>query len=150
VTRSSYHDSVRRLEELGYIQNGQPPASAPERRPRFDDDALGIQFFRTRVEGEDLSNLTLPGTFFGRSEVIRSSFRNTDLHRSTMCWNDFVDVDFRGACLADCDLRASSFERCDFEAADMRGAIVSRDGSIGVTASQREMIVWSDEEPQGG
>lgn len=150
MTRSSYHDSVRRLEELGYIDKGQAPVAAPDCRPRFDDDALGIQFFRTHVADEDLSNLTLPGTFFGRSEIVRSSFRNTDLQRSTMCWNDFVEVDFREACLADCDLRASSFEGCDFDGADMRGVILSSDCSIRLSASQREAVVWSDAEPEGG
>jgi len=85
---------------------------------------LGIQFFRTYVEDADLSNLTMPGTFFGRSEITRSSFRNTDLRSSTLCWNDFVAVDFSDACLADCDLRASTFDGCTFERADQRGALV--------------------------
>jgi uncharacterized protein YjbI with pentapeptide repeats len=125
-------------------------ATAPDRRPRFDDDALGVQFFRTLVTDEDLSSLTLPGTFFGRSEIIRSSFRNTDLQRSTMCWNDFVEVDFRDACLAECDLRASSFESCTFDGADMRGAIVSSGCPIRLDATQREAVVWSNDEPDGG
>jgi len=150
VPRCSYLESARRLEELGYIQKGQAPTLAPHRRPRFDDDALGIQFFRTRVADADLSNLTLPGTFFGHSEIVRSSFRDTDLQRSTMCWNDFINVDFRGACLLECDLRASTFEACDFDGAEMRGAILGADCAIRLSASQREAVVWSDEEPEGG
>jgi uncharacterized protein YjbI with pentapeptide repeats len=67
-----------------------------------------------------------------------------------MCWNDFVDVDFRDACLAGCDLRASSFEGCDFDGADLRGAILSSGCSIRLSASQRESVIWSDDEPEGG
>ena len=148
MARISYLESVRKLEELGYIEKGQARAAAPDRRPRFDDDALGIQFFRTRVADEDLSNLTLPGTFFGRSAIVRTSFRDSDLQRSTMCWNDFVEVDFRGASLVECDLRASSFEACDFDGADMRGAILSSECPIRLSPSQREAVVWSDEEPE--
>ena len=150
MTRSGYHDSVRKLEQLGYLEEGQAPNAAPDRRPQFDDELLGIQFFRTRVSDADLSSLTLPGTYFGRSEIIRTAFRNTDLRLSTLCWNDFIEVDLRDACLADCDLRAALFERCEIEGADLRGAILSRDCSLPLSASQREAVVWSDEEPDGG
>jgi uncharacterized protein YjbI with pentapeptide repeats len=150
VKRLGYEESVRRLEELDIIEKGEAPTAVPDRRPRFDDEVLGLQFFRTRLADADLSNLTLPGVFFGRSEIVSCSFRNADLYLSTMCWNDFIDVDFRDASLADCDLRAALFEGCKFDGAEMRGAILSRDCSIVLSASQREQVVWSDEEPGGG
>ncbi|HET9991796.1 MAG TPA: pentapeptide repeat-containing protein [Kofleriaceae bacterium] len=150
MARISYLDSVRLLEELGYIEQGEAPAAPPERRPQFDDDARGLEFFRTRVGDGDFSDVTLPGTYFGRSEITQCSFRNADLRRSSMCWNDVVDVDFRGACLVECDLRASLFERCDFAGAQMDGAILSSDCSLVLSPSQREVIVWSDEDPPGG
>ncbi|MEO8549666.1 MAG: pentapeptide repeat-containing protein [Kofleriaceae bacterium] len=103
-----------------------------------------------RVADEDLSNLTLPGTYFARSEISRTSFRNADLRHSTFCWNDFVDVDFRDACLADCDLRAATFERCRFDGADLRGATLDSDCSIVLSSAQRATVVWSDDEPDGG
>lgn len=150
MTRRSYADSIRRLETLGHLDPGQAPTTPPNRRPRFDDDALGVQFFRTEVDDADLSNLTLPGSFFARSAVARTSFRNTDLRMSTMCWNDFTDVDFRDACLAECDLRASVFDGCRFEGADMHGALLTTGCAITLSAAQREMVIWSDEEPAGG
>jgi uncharacterized protein YjbI with pentapeptide repeats len=148
--RKTYAASVLELERLGFIDQGQAPASPPARRPQFDDDALGVQFFRTLVADSDLSNLTLPGTFFGRSEIVRSSFRNCDLRLSTMCWNDFVDVDFSEACLADCDLRASGFERCRFTNADVSRALLGRNQSIDLSDEQRGTVVWCDDEPPGG
>jgi uncharacterized protein YjbI with pentapeptide repeats len=148
--RRTYEDSVRELERQGWIERGQAPTAPPALRPRFDDEALGIQFFRTSVENADLSNLTMPGTFFGRSEIVRTSFRDTDLRNSTLCWNDFVDVDFSGACLASCDLRASTFDGCTFERADLRGALVGSAQGIDLSEEQRQTVVWSDEEPDGG
>ncbi len=148
--RRTYEESVFELERQGWIERGQAPTTAPATRPRFDDDAAGIAFFRTRVEDADLSNLTLPGTFFGRSEIVRTRFRNTDLRNSTLCWNDFVDVDFTDACLASCDLRGSSFDRCTFAGADLRGALVGSAQEIDLSLEQRETVVWSDEEPDGG
>lgn len=148
--RRNYETSVRELERLGLIECGQAPSTPPTRRPQFDDNVLGVQFFRTLVSDVDLSNLTLPGTFFGRSEVVRSSFRNSDLCSSTMCWNDFIDIDFSAACLADCDLRASTFDNCRFTDADLTGALVGRDQRIELSNEQRASVVWCDEEPDGG
>ena len=148
--RRTYEESVRELERQGWIERGQAPTAPPARRPRFDDEALGIQFFRTSVENADLSNLTMPGTFFGRSEIVRTCFRDTDLRNSTLCWNDFVDVDFSEACLASCDLRASTFDGCTFERADLRGALVGSAQEIDLSEEQRQTVVWSDEEPAGG
>jgi uncharacterized protein YjbI with pentapeptide repeats len=62
----------------------------------------------------DFSDLTLPRTFFGRSELDGTAFRNTDLTESNLCWNDFNGV---GA-----DLRRSSFTGCIFEGALLKGA----------------------------
>jgi hypothetical protein len=76
--RLSYPKSCARLSI--YLNGKIPPM--PSRQPRHDDDELGVSFFRTRVEG-DLSNLTIPRTFFGRSEIIEASFCGTDLTEST-------------------------------------------------------------------
>ena len=92
----------------------------------FIDENQRVEFFRTFVgDGDDLSGLSLPKTFFGRSEINNCSFANTDLSESTMCWNDFVDVDFTDGDLTNSDLRASNysnvrFVRCDLKGADLR------------------------------
>lgn len=123
--RASYEDSVRRLQK-DYLEPGDIPPM-PERMPRHDDEQLGVSFFRTFVgEHDNLSNLTLPRTYFGRSEVNDALFCNTDLTESRLCWNDFIDVDFSDAVLARCDLRASSFTRVKFNRADLRGADLRR------------------------
>lgn len=88
-----------------------------------DPEPLGVNFFRTFVgEGDDLSNLTLPRTFFRKSEVNDASFQSTDLTESNLCWNDFTDVDFTDAVLARSDLRTSLFNRVKFVRTDLRGA----------------------------
>jgi uncharacterized protein YjbI with pentapeptide repeats len=172
--RLSYEDSCRRLHALG-LADGDPPPPLPDHKPRYDDkEPLGVTFFRTRIEG-DLCGLSLPRTFFGRSEICEASFRGTDLHESTLCWNDFVDVDFGEAVLSDADLRASVFERvsfvgtdlraadlrhaaftdCSFERASMKGAILTREQAKGLSlsASQIADIKWAADdgpEPDGG
>jgi uncharacterized protein YjbI with pentapeptide repeats len=173
--RLSYEDSVGRLQQ-DYIDPGAIPP-LPVRMPRHDDpEPLGVSFFRTFVgEGDDLSNLTLPRTFFGRSEINDASFQNTDFTESCLCWNDFVDVDFTDAVLVRSDLRASvfnrvrfvrtdlrgvdmrrsSFEDCVFDAALMEGAILTREqvSSLNLTNEQRAQIVSTDDEgpePGGG
>jgi uncharacterized protein YjbI with pentapeptide repeats len=148
--RRTYEESVRELERQGWVERGQAPTAPPTRRPCFDDEALGIQFFRTSVEDADLSNLTMPGTFFGRSQIVRTRFRDTDLRNSTLCWTDFIDVDFSGACLASCDLRASTFDGCTFARADLRGAVVGSAQEIDLSEEQWQTVVASDEEPDGG
>ena len=170
--RLSYEESCNRFKP-GYISETPP---LPDRMPRFDDDEMGLSFFRTFVgEGDDFSNLTIPRTFFGRSEVSDASFRNTDLSESCMCWSDFVDVDFTDADLSGADLRSSvyknvrfcsaslrradlrrsSFENCDFQGADLTGAVLSRSqkSSLSLTAEQSKVIEWrwrSGREPGGG
>jgi BTB/POZ domain-containing protein KCTD9 len=137
---------------------------------------LGVTFFRTMVSDEvSLDNLTLPRTFFGRSEVRRASFRNTDLTESNLCWNDCRGVDFTGAILAKADmrsslfadvnftagdlrgadLRGSSFERCTFEGALLEGAVLTNDqaATLSLTSRQRQAIDWRIDpggEPGGG
>jgi uncharacterized protein YjbI with pentapeptide repeats len=124
-TRANYEDSVRRLQK-DYLEPGDIPPM-PKHMPRFDDEDLGVSFFRTFVgEHVDLSNLTLPRTFFGRSEINDALFRNTDLTESCLCWNDFVDVDFSDALLGRSDLRASNFTRVKFIRTDLRYADLRR------------------------
>jgi uncharacterized protein YjbI with pentapeptide repeats len=150
----------------------------PDHRPQCDDELpLGVSFFRTSVgAGEhDLENLTLPRTYFGKSEVGPVSFKNTDLSESTLCWNDFTEVNFTDADLSGCDLRASifsevdfvrtnlrnadlrcsNFEACDFTDAEMRGAkLTHKQGEqLDLSAEQRQEIDWQEsdgDEPPGG
>ena len=105
VVRLDYEASYRRLHELGWpirTRPADPQAQTATRRRRA---ARGVSFFRTRV-GDDLRGLTLPRTFFGRSEIKGASFHGTDLRESNLCWNDFVDVDFSQTVLSNSDLRA--------------------------------------------
>lgn len=174
--RLEYEDSMRRLRALDILgADEQPPM--PDRIPQpEDDEPLGLRFFRTFLgEGADLSNLTLPRTFFGRSEVDGVSFRNSDLTESSLRWNDLADVDFTDAALARSDLRASSyirvnftranlsgadmrlanFDDCVFDGAVMQGSLLTREQSmhLPLTAEQRSAIAWCDTdgpEPSGG
>jgi len=170
--RLSYEESWRRLE--GIADESVPPP-LPGHIPRPDDDARGVSFFKTCTEGEDLGNLTLPRTFFGRSEFNDTSFCNTNLTESNMCWNDFIDVDFSKAVLVGCDARSSIFsnvtfasanlsradlrhstlEDCDFTGAQMSGTILTHKQGTGLVLSsqQKAEIAWTDDEgdePDGG
>jgi BTB/POZ domain-containing protein KCTD9 len=158
-------------------QDGRP--FVPARMPRPHDEApLGFSYFRSGLEDADLSSVTLPRTFFGRSELERVNFRNTDLSQSWMCWNDFIDCDFTRADLSRCkmasvftrcqfigadlsraDLRRGSFEGCDFTGANMKGA--KGDEIYGdefeliprLSEKQRKSMKWSEDpgpEPDGG
>jgi BTB/POZ domain-containing protein KCTD9 len=196
-TRLSYEDSCRLLQRHGYLDAGAegviPPI--PSHRPQIgDEEPLGVSFFRTWVgvgrpfglqpspglPWEDvpehaLENLTLPRTFFGRSEIGPISFKNTNLSESTLCWNDFIEVNFTDADLSGADLRASifrrvafvranlrnadlrrsSFEACDFSDADMAGAKLTRKQGEGnqLSDEQRKAIDWQEsdgDEPPGG
>src|SRR5262249_37191512 len=141
----SYEESWRRLHDAA-DESVPPPPPVSDHIPRPDDDISGVSFFRTLIEGEDFRNLTLPRTFFGRSEINDTRFSGTDLTESNMCWNDFTDVDFSKAVLVGCDarsslfcdvtfasanlshadLRHSTFESCDFTGAQMHGTILTR------------------------
>jgi uncharacterized protein YjbI with pentapeptide repeats len=104
------------------LLDGDEIPPLPERPPRYDDEVLGVGFFRTQLADANLDGLTLPRTFFGRSEIRGVSFRDTDISESTANWNDFIDVDFSSADLSRADLRASVFERVNFSRASLRGA----------------------------
>jgi len=173
MKRISYRESCLRLQAL---LDGNEPPKMPVRMPRYDDgEPWGVSFFRTKVAGDDLSNLTLPRTYFGRSEISHVSFQNADLTESNLCWNDFTDVDFSAATLARCDLRSSQFDRvkfigADLRAADMRhswfnacifddammdGAVLTRAQAtrMAISEVQAAVIDWRDQagpEPDGG
>ena len=174
TSRLSYEDSCRRLQQ-SYIDASVIPPML-DHLPQSDDEVLGVSFFRTFVgEGDDLSNLTLPRTFFGRSEINNALFQNTDFTESNLCWNDFTDVNFTNAILACSDLRASvftnvkfvssdltkadmrlsSFESCDFTNAHMAGAVLTRTqgAQLALSDKQHAEIAWATEdgpEPSGG
>src|ERR1051325_2666882 len=111
----------------------------PARAPRYDDEELGVGFFRTRLADARLEGLALPRTFFGRSEIRGVSFRGSDLSQSTACWNDFIDVDFGEADLSEADLRASIFQRVSFRGAVLRGADLRRTSYTGCTFSDADL-----------
>jgi uncharacterized protein YjbI with pentapeptide repeats len=120
MERIGWDQSVQKLIDEGILWGDEARPVLPSRRPGFgDDEPLGVSFFRTRLNDAQLMNLTLPRTFFGRSGINNSSFENTDLSESTLCWNDFIDVSFRNADLHYSDLRASIFERVDFTEANL-------------------------------
>ena len=174
--RLSYELSCNRLRELKLLADDDP-APIPDRLPRHDDEEpLGVNVFRTRLMGDlDLSDLSLPRTFFGRSEINGVSLRNSDLHESNLCWNDFVGADFTGADLSrsdmrssifkgvrfvatnleEADLRRSTFTDCVFEGAVMRGSTLTpqQGETMLLTETQRREIKWVDEDgpqPDGG
>jgi uncharacterized protein YjbI with pentapeptide repeats len=174
--RLNYDLSCARLRELGLLAHDNHPPM-PERLPQYDDsEPLGFSIFRTLLDDAlDLSDLTLPRTFFGRSQIDRVSFRNSDLHESNLCWNDFNGTDFSGADLRSSDMRASlfhnvlfvaanldgadlrqsSFTECSFEEATMKHAILTRQqgAAMRLSETQRQHIDWRDEdgpEPGGG
>lgn len=123
--RRTYAESCAVLQRDGLLDAGQMPPM-PDRRPRSDDpEPRGVSFFRARVEG-DLAEMTLPRTYFGRSQVCDASFCDTDLSESTMCWCEFIGVDFSDASLRASDLRASTFERVCFDRCDLRDADLRR------------------------
>lgn len=127
--RLSYEESFRHLQKVGCLAEG-PVFPLPDHRPQFDDESPRVSFFRTwlgsgtpfglqasspedeggGLDEHALENLNLPRTFFGRSEISYISFKNTDLSESTLCWNDFIEVNFTDADLSECDLRASIFK----------------------------------------
>lgn len=175
VKRLSYEQSVQLLQKEGVVPAGPLPP-APKARPRYGDpEPHGPSFFRMRVVDQRYENLSLPRTFFYRSLIERVSFINTDLSESTLCWNDFVAVDFSDAVLTKADLRASSFEKvkfdgaslrgadlrrsdfrnCSFNNADLKGAIAMRwqQRYLKISPAQAKQIEWNAEEgpePEGG
>jgi uncharacterized protein YjbI with pentapeptide repeats len=174
ATRLSYPESCRSLQTNHLLEEGNIP-TLPEKPPRHDDDVLGVSFFRTALAECTLENLTLPRTFFGRSNIRGVSFRGSDLSESVACWNDFTDVDFSLVDLSKADLRASlfknvnfhsanlrnvdfrhaTFQKCIFINADLTGAKFLRGFRwiFILSSSQRRSIHWQDtpgEAPEGG
>jgi uncharacterized protein YjbI with pentapeptide repeats len=174
MSRLSYEDSCRALQSQQIIDPGDIPA-LPLRPPRYDDEVLGVSFFRTELVDTKLEHLTLPHTFFGRSEIRGVSFRDTDLSESTANWNDFIEVDFSFASLLGSDLRACVFTRvifagtslvgvdlrycgfkdCDFSNADVTNAKLTRKagGALRLSTEQQSVIDWQGDdgdEPEGG
>jgi BTB/POZ domain-containing protein KCTD9 len=173
-TRLTYPESCQILQTNHLLDEGDTPTLL-ERPPRHDDEVLGVSFFRTVLADCTLENLTLPRTFFGRSEIRSVSFRGSDLSESVACWNDFTDVDFSLVDLSQADLRASifknvnfyganlhnvdfrhaTFQKCIFTNADLAGAKFVRGFRwfFILTSSQRSSVNWQKtpgEEPKGG
>lgn len=118
--RLSYAESYAVLQKKKLM----PAGNAPELRydpPRHDNVGSGVRFVQAMVAGVKLERLTLPRTFFGRSEFREVSFRGADLSESTANWNDFIQVNFNGADLSHSDLRGCLFERVKFTGANLAG-----------------------------
>lgn len=162
MKRTTYDESLARFTSI----TGRDARARPhvERRPRYDEDDPGPSLFRTVVESCALERMTLPGLFVGRTKLTGVSLTESDLHLSTMCWNDFtrcwldrcdltdsdlrashfVDCDFRRADLTRCDLRHSTFERCRFEGAILADATATRDqrASLRLSKEQEHSVLW--------
>jgi BTB/POZ domain-containing protein KCTD9 len=173
-TRLSYPESCHSLQSRHLLDEGNIP-TLPESLPRHDDEVLGVSFFRTSLADCALENLTLPRTFFCRSDIRNVSFRGSDMSESVACWNDFTNVDFsfvdlskadlrasifqsvnfHGANLRNVDFRRATFRKCVFTNADLTGARFLRGFRwiFILSSSQRRSIHWQDtpgEEPEGG
>ena len=168
--RLSYDQSCVRL---GHESTEIPPL--PSSAPRYDDEILGLRFYKTGIEQQEWRSLTIPRTFVGRSLVEDASIIDCDLSESVMCWNDFnsvdfsqsdlsktdlrssnfIGVDFSGCNLSEADFRGSGLERCSFQGANLDGAILETGwhGELPFTEEQKESIAWVDEPgepPPGG
>lgn len=138
-TRKNYEASCLLLQQ-DYLEAGDVPP-IPEHLPQYDDrEPLGVNFFRTSIDGDNLSNLTLPRTFFCRSEIKNVSFQGTDLSESNLCWNDFMGVNFSFSLLAGSDLRASLFSNTSFQTADLSGADLRQSRFVSCTFTGARMI----------
>jgi len=136
--RKPYKESCQFLKDEQLLESDALP-ELPEQAPRYDDDQLGVSFFRTQLADARLEGLTLPRTFFDRSEIRGVSFQGSDLSQSTACWNDFIDVDFGGVDLSGADLRASIFQRVNFRGAFLRGADLRRASFSGCTFTDADL-----------
>lgn len=174
TNRKPYKESCQLLIDWQLLEGDTLP-ELPPRPPRDDDEQLGVSFFRTKLADVQLQSLTLPRTFFGRSEIRAVSFHDTDLSESNAAWNDFIDVDFseadlsrvdlrgsifkrvnfRGAILRGADLRRTEFRGCTFTDADLTGAKLSRSllWFLRLSSAQRRSVDWQSgpgPEPEGG
>jgi uncharacterized protein YjbI with pentapeptide repeats len=168
--RLSYDESC---QFLGCEPSEIPPLK--NRPPRYDDEILGLSFYKTGIEQQEWRSLTIPRTFVGRSLIEAASIIDCDLSESVMCWNDFnsvdfsrsdlvktdmkssnfIGVDFSGCNLSEADFRGSGLERCNFQGANLDGAILETrwHGDLPFTQEQKASIAWVDEPgepPPGG
>lgn len=117
--RRGYQESFDRAKSKESLQGRpKPEVQSP---PRHDADDPGPHYFKAELIKADLSGLTLPGLFAGRSDFRGVTFAGSDLHLSNLCWNEFLLCDFEGAVLSKSDLRASNFRKCRFKDADLAG-----------------------------
>ena len=140
----SYEESFSRLKELLDIF-GDPTPSVTS-KPRHDDDPMGPSIFRAMSEDANLENLTMPGLFIGRSELVRASFKASELSLSTLTWNDFTDCDFSNCNLSQSDLRSSIFVRCNFDNANLAESDLRRstfEGCTFINASFRNTKLYA-------
>lgn len=171
----TFEETVGVLRRFDLVFDDQVPR-LPDAMPKYDDeDPCGFSIFRMELEDMDLNDLDMRRTFFGKSELVRCSFKNTNLEESNLCWNDFVEVDFSGANLSSADLRASIYESVNFSGSNLSGADLRRsdftncnftdaimigtmltklDGSeLPISDEQKLQISWQDsegDEPDGG
>src|SRR5262245_8572524 len=61
-TRLTYEESCRRLQKQGWLSEDEFPR-LPAAMPSFDDEILGLRFFRTFVGDDSFDNLTIPRTY---------------------------------------------------------------------------------------
>jgi len=61
--RLSYEASCKRLQDMKWLEAGEVPPMPPQRPAYDDEEPLGVNFFRTRVADDDMSNLNLSRTF---------------------------------------------------------------------------------------
>ena len=68
--RKSLEDTWRYLQSEGEEAPRRPDGRpfVPDAMPSFDDEQLGLRYFRTLLWDADNSNLTMPRTFFGHCE----------------------------------------------------------------------------------
>lgn len=172
--RLKYEDSINFLKQDGWLSEEDRP-SIPMHSPRYDDEILGLSFFRALVKDAKMENLTIPRTYFSRTAIEQTSFAGSDLTESVANWNDFEDVDFTGAdltrfdfraCLLrrvrfdeanlqDADLRCCSFEDCSFAGANLTDSKITRNSGASIILSdlQKSQISWQEDdgpEPDGG
>lgn len=176
--RLSLRESMELLRQEGLtVRTDQLDATADlgEVRERDERCGEGATIFRAGVTDVDLSFLTMPNTFAQRSAFDNVRFTGSDLSRSYLCWNDWLECDFEGADLHSADLRASIFERCifrdavladadlryarfdecDFSGADLCGARLTlfQIWKMKLSRTQRQQVRWGlspGPEPPGG
>jgi uncharacterized protein YjbI with pentapeptide repeats len=146
----NYPESVAVLKERVEIIGDALPHVTQVPRPA--DDPIGPSIFRMRLEDADISGLSLPGLYVGRSVLTRVSFKASELRLSAFNWNGLHDCNFSAADLERADLRSSRFVRCSFdgailEGADLRGSSFERCSFVaarfqGTLLQKRGLLGW--------